>query len=140
MIGDRLAGSRDAPPPHAYPKASGMATLEFWFEFASTYSYPAAMRIEALAREEDIAVVWKPFLLGPIFRRQGWTDSPFNVYPVQGRYMWRDLERICADLKIPLRRPSPASRRFPPRIGSRLSRLPTPSGRTRRQGILARTL
>lgn len=83
-----------------------MATLEFWFEFASTYSYPAAMRIEALAREEDIAVVWKPFLLGPIFRRQGWTDSPFNVYPVQGRYMWRDLERICADLKIPLRRPS----------------------------------
>jgi 2-hydroxychromene-2-carboxylate isomerase len=83
-----------------------MATLEFWFEFASTYSYPAAMRIEALAREEDIAVVWKPFLLGPIFRRQGWTDSPFNLYPVQGRYMWRDLERICADLEIPLRRPS----------------------------------
>ncbi len=25
--------------------------IEFWFEFASTYSYPAAMRIEALAAE-----------------------------------------------------------------------------------------
>ena len=46
-----------------------MATLEFWFEFASTYSYPAAMRIEALAREEDIAVVWQPFQLGPIVLR-----------------------------------------------------------------------
>ena len=27
------------------------ATLDFFFEFASTYSYPAAMRIGALARE-----------------------------------------------------------------------------------------
>lgn len=87
-------------------KASRMATLEFWFEFASTYSYPAAMRIEALAHEEGITVIWKPFLLGPLFQRQGWNDSPFNLYPVQGRYMWRDLERICADLNIPLRRPS----------------------------------
>lgn len=83
-----------------------MATLEFWFEFASTYSYPAAMRIEALAHEEGISVIWKPFLLGPLFQRQGWNDSPFNIYPVQGRYMWRDLERICADLGIPLRHPS----------------------------------
>ncbi|HRD67349.1 MAG TPA: 2-hydroxychromene-2-carboxylate isomerase [Candidatus Competibacter sp.] len=83
-----------------------MATLEFWFEFASTYSYPAAARIGDLARREGISIVWKPFLLGPIFRRQGWNDSPFNIFPVQGRYMWRDLERICADLSIPLRRPS----------------------------------
>lgn len=83
-----------------------MANLEFWFEFASTYSYPAAARIEALTHQAGIAVVWKPFLLGPIFQRQGWNDSPFNLYPAQGRYMWRDLERICADLDIPLRRPS----------------------------------
>lgn len=83
-----------------------MLVMDFWFEFASTYSYPAAARIEVTARREGIAVVWKPFLLGPIFQRQGWNDSPFNLYPVQGLYMWRDLERICADLDIPLRRPS----------------------------------
>ena len=28
-----------------------MATVDFWYEFASTYSYPAAMRIEALAAD-----------------------------------------------------------------------------------------
>ena len=77
-----------------------------WFEFASTYSYPAALRIEALARSEGVPVVWKPFLLGPIFRTLGWNDSPFNLQPVKGRYMWRDLERICAGLSIPFRRPS----------------------------------
>jgi 2-hydroxychromene-2-carboxylate isomerase len=81
-------------------------TIVFWFEFASTYSYPAAMRVDDVARQYGAAVVWRPFLLGPIFRNQGWPDSPFNIYPVKGRYMWRDLERTCAGLRIPFQRPS----------------------------------
>ena len=83
-----------------------MAAIEFWFDFASTYSYPTAARIETLTRQAGMTVAWKPFLLGPILQPQGWKDSPFNIYPAQGRYMWRDLERICAGLGIPLRRPS----------------------------------
>jgi 2-hydroxychromene-2-carboxylate isomerase len=80
--------------------------VDFWFEFGSTYSYPAAMRIGALAAERGVSVSWRAFLLGPIFREQGWNDSPFNLYPSKGRYMWRDLERICEAQGIPLRRPS----------------------------------
>ena len=80
--------------------------MEFWFEFASTYSYPAAMRIEALARAAGVVLAWRPFLLGPIFAAQGWRDSPFNIYPAKGRYMWCDLERTCARLGLPLRRPT----------------------------------
>ena len=80
--------------------------MSFWFEFASTYSYPAAMRIQALTAQRGIAISWRAFLLGPIFAAQGWNDSPFNLYPVKGRYMWRDLERICAAHGIPFRRPS----------------------------------
>ena len=83
--------------------------LEFWFEFASTYSYPAAMRIESLALERGVPLVWRPFLLGPIFRDQGWNDSPFNLYAAKGRYMWRDLERVCEAHGIAFRRPT----RFP---------------------------
>jgi 2-hydroxychromene-2-carboxylate isomerase len=82
------------------------AALSFWYEFASTYSYPAAARIEARAAAAGIAVEWRPFLLGPIFARQGWADSPFNIYPAKGRYMWRDLERICAREGLGFRRPS----------------------------------
>ena len=81
-------------------------TLVFWYEFASTYSYPTAMRIEAVARAAGVGVEWRPFLLGPIFARQGWADSPFNLYPAKGRYMWRDLERICAREHIAFKRPS----------------------------------
>ena len=85
--------------------------VEFWFDFASTYSYPASMRVEDVADRYRCGVRWRPFLLGPIFKAQGWTDSPFNIYPVKGRYMWRDLERLCAADKIPFRKPSAFPRR-----------------------------
>ncbi len=85
------------------------SNLEFWFEFGSTYSYLSAARIEDAAAAADVSVLWEPFLLGPIFAEQGWDDSPFNVYPAKGRYMWRDVERLCAKHHIPFIKPS----RFP---------------------------
>ena len=89
-------------------RSSGLSEmkLDFWFEFGSTYSYPAALRIERLAQARGMSVSWRPFLLGAIFRAQGWYDSPFNLYPAKGRYMWRDLARICESDGIPFRRPS----------------------------------
>jgi 2-hydroxychromene-2-carboxylate isomerase len=81
--------------------------LDFWFDFASTYSYPAAVRIRRLADEAGLAVRFRPFLLGPIFKAQGWTTSPFNLFAAKGSNMWRDLERICADAGLPFRRPEP---------------------------------
>lgn len=83
--------------------------LEFWFEFGSTYSYLSAARIEAAAASAGVRVGWEPFLLGPIFAEQGWNDSPFNVYPAKGRYMWRDTERLCSAQGLPFAKPS----RFP---------------------------
>ena len=80
--------------------------LDFWFDFASTYSYPTVMRIERLAAERGVSLVWRPFLLGPVFNAQGWNDSPFNIYPAKGRYMWRDLERVCLAEGIEFRRPA----------------------------------
>ena len=52
-------------------------------------------------------VRFRPFLLGPIFKAQGWDTSPFNLYEAKGRYMWRDMERLAADLDLPFRRPDP---------------------------------
>ena len=84
-----------------------MPHIDFWYEFASTYSYPAAMRIEDAAKARGVSVRWRPFLLGPIFFDQGWRNSPFNIYPAKGRYMWRDVERICESLGLPFARPDP---------------------------------
>jgi 2-hydroxychromene-2-carboxylate isomerase len=81
--------------------------LEFWYDFASTYSYLSAMRIEAVAAAAGVSVIWKPFLLGPIFSAQGWSTSPFNIYPAKGRYMVRELERLTAERGLPFKLPSP---------------------------------
>jgi 2-hydroxychromene-2-carboxylate isomerase len=72
-------------------------TLDFWFDFASTYSYLSAKRIGPLAAAAGVTVNWRPFLLGPIFQAQGWNTSPFHVYPAKGRYMVRDIQRIAAE-------------------------------------------
>jgi 2-hydroxychromene-2-carboxylate isomerase len=95
-----------------------MTPVEFWFEFGSSYSHVAALRIEDVARDRGVPIVWKPFLLGPLFRRQGWNDSPFNLYPARGRYMWRDVERRCRKLGLPFRRPSlfPRNALLPARV------------------------
>ena len=84
-----------------------MSTIDFWYEFASTYSYPAATRLTDAATGAGVAVRWHPFLLGPIFAAQGLATSPFNAYPVKGRYMWRDMQRICARQGLAFRQPVP---------------------------------
>ena len=67
-----------------------MPRLEFWFDFASTYSYPAAMRIEKLAQATGVTVDWNAFLLGPLFREQGWQILPSTYSPQK--------ENICGEI------------------------------------------
>ena len=110
--------------------------IEFWFEFASTYSYVGAMRIEQECARAGVALRWRPFLLGPIFTEQlGIQDSPFNVQPARGRYMWRDLERLCRKHGLEWRKPSTFPRRsvLPARVACALEGDP-------RQGDCVRAL
>jgi 2-hydroxychromene-2-carboxylate isomerase len=82
-----------------------MPRLDFWYDFGSTYSYPAVMRAGALAEAAGVELVWKPLLLGPIFAKHGLSTSPFRANPVKGAYMWRDLERLCVKYGLPFKQP-----------------------------------
>lgn len=77
--------------------------MEFWFDFASNYSYLSVMRIGQLAPD---GVVWRPFLLGPIFKDAGWNNSPFVLQKDKGAYVWQDMPRQCAKYGLPWRQPS----------------------------------
>ena len=77
--------------------------IEFWFDFASNYSYLSVMRIRQLVPG---GVVWRPFLLGPIFKDAGWNNSPFVLQKDKGAYVWQDMPRQCAKYGLPWRQPS----------------------------------
>ncbi len=70
-----------------------MASVDFFYEFASPYACLSALRIRALAKSSGVALRWRPFLLGPILRGQGMLDSPLNLFPLRGAYARRDVAR-----------------------------------------------
>ena len=94
---------------HATIEAS--PALEFWFEFGSNYSYLAVMRIDELARQHGVEILWKPFLLGPIFKSFGWDNSPFVLQKEKGAYTWQDMPRQCKKYRLPWTQPSQFPRR-----------------------------
>jgi len=90
-----------------------MPKLDFWFDFASTYSYLAALRVETLAALKGVEVTWRPFLLGPIFSSKGINNSPFALDPQKGQYMFRDIMRRSEKYGYNFRMPNLTAHIFP---------------------------
>ncbi|MCR9222242.1 MAG: 2-hydroxychromene-2-carboxylate isomerase [Alphaproteobacteria bacterium] len=81
--------------------------ITFYYEFASPYAYLASERIEAIAERHGRAIVWKPFLLGIVFKSTG--AGPLTQIPLKGNYAARDLPRAARRHGIPFTMPP----RFP---------------------------
>ena len=81
-----------------------MARIEFFLEYASTYSYLSVARIGKLADERGVQIDWQPFWLFPVREAQG-LPLPFPAGSPRERYMWLDLERRARQLQLPYRRP-----------------------------------
>ena len=79
-------------------------SIDFFFDFASPYGYMAATRITALAAKHGRSVVWKPILLGVVFKVTG--GVPLPSAPLKGDYSHRDMERCARFFKIPFKMPS----------------------------------
>ncbi len=77
--------------------------VEFFFDFSSPYSYLASTRIESIIARHASGLVWKPILLGPIFRDIG--KLPVLDRPAEGAWARQDLERWARHLGVPLRHP-----------------------------------
>ena len=88
------------------PSSRAQREIEFWFEFGSNYSYLSVMRIETAASQHGVKIVWKPFLLGPIFKSFGWNTSPFVLQKEKGIYVWKDMARQCRKYGLPWTQPS----------------------------------
>lgn len=81
-----------------------MATLEFFYDFVSPYSYLASTRVEAEAARVGGTVRFRPFLLGGVFVATG-NRAPIDT-PAKGRHLATDLGRWAARLGIPFTWPA----------------------------------
>lgn len=86
--------------------SASLPEIEFWFDFGSNYSYLSVMRIDARAESHGVQILWRPFLLGPVFRDLGFDDSPFVLQKKKGAYVWKDMERQCRKYGLALTRPT----------------------------------
>lgn len=68
--------------------------IEFFFDFGSPTAYLAWTQMDRISAETGAKVIYRPFLLGGVFRDTG-NRSPVMV-PAKGKYMMADLRRWSA--------------------------------------------
>jgi 2-hydroxychromene-2-carboxylate isomerase len=100
-------GASSVPPPPAEPRK-----LEFWYDFASPFAYLGSTQVEQAAARASAEVVFRPFLLGGLFREIGTQDVPISRFPQsKQRYIAMEIERYAKIYGVPFSFPS----RFPVR-------------------------
>ena len=77
-----------------------MKTVEFYFDLGSPYSYLAYYRLLQMAEQQEIQIVYKPILLGGVFKATG-NRSPIEI-PVKGVYSILDMQRWAEYYQIPM--------------------------------------
>ena len=78
--------------------------IDFYFDFSSPYGYLASTRIDALAARHGRSVVWRPHLLGAVFKIND--QRPLASIPLKNEYAERDLARSARLLQVPFKLPT----------------------------------
>ncbi len=78
--------------------------IDFYFDFSSPYGYFAAAKIDALAAKYNRTTVWRPMLLGAVFKVTG--QQPLTTIPLKSSYALHDLLRSARWFGVPFKMPS----------------------------------
>jgi 2-hydroxychromene-2-carboxylate isomerase len=81
--------------------------IEYFFDFSCPYAYLGSTQIEEIASRHDAELVWKPMLLGGVFRA---VETPMNLaasqLPAKTRHGAQDMMRWAELWKVPLHMPT----------------------------------
>ena len=90
--------TRDNPVAH---------TLEIYWDFSSPFAYLGATQAKALAARTGATLVWRPMLLGGLFKSIGQEMVPLNSWSdAKRRYYFEDMHRWAAFWGVPLNFPA----------------------------------
>jgi 2-hydroxychromene-2-carboxylate isomerase len=81
-----------------------MKRIEFFYDYASTYSYLAHREIERIAAAHEAELVFRPMVLGFVFKASG--NSMPAAVPAKAAYMVHDVRRWVRHYGLPFRMPS----------------------------------
>ncbi len=85
-------------------------TLELYWDFSSPFAYLGATQAEALAARTGATLVWRPMLLGAVFKAIGQEQAPILGWSEAKRnYYFQDLTRWADLWGVPFAFPT----RFP---------------------------
>lgn len=81
--------------------------LELWFDFSCPYAYLASQKAPGIARAANTQLVWKPMLLGGVFRGIGAGDGPMaTLGPAKATHNLRDMYRWAEIFGAPFQMPA----------------------------------
>ena len=75
--------------------------IEFYFDYGSPFSYLADTQLPALASRTGAEIVYRPILLGGIFKATG-NASPISI-PAKGKYMALELDRWARHYRVEMK-------------------------------------
>jgi 2-hydroxychromene-2-carboxylate isomerase len=82
-------------------------TLEIYWDFSSPFAYLGATQAESLAKRHGATLVWRPMLLGGVFRAIGQADVPlFTWSDAKKKYYFEDMHRWAAYWGAPFKFPT----------------------------------
>lgn len=73
--------------------------VEFYFDYVSPATYLAFTQLPKIAERTGSDIVYKPFLLGGVFKATG-NSAPMTV-PAKGAWLMEDLKRCSARFGVP---------------------------------------
>jgi 2-hydroxychromene-2-carboxylate isomerase len=84
-----------------------LATLEFFFDCSSPWTYLAFSRIEGVVARTGAKIEWRPILVGGIFNEVNKSvyEARANPHPVKGRYYVKDLRDWARYCRIEIGQP-----------------------------------
>ena len=80
-----------------------MAAIEIFWDVASPYTYLAITQLPAIAERTGAELVFRPFLLGGVFKATG-NNMPGAV-PAKGAHMMNDLTRWAEQYGVTIKKP-----------------------------------
>ena len=72
--------------------------FEFYFDFASPYTFIAHKEIRKIEKENSIEIIYKPILLGGLLKKTG-IKANIDI-PIKAKYMIKDCKLWAKKYKI----------------------------------------